>query len=151
MTRRYSTRGDQNVAAGPTASILGLESAATIRPAIYDLVFGSSQSPADNAIQWLLQRFTGSGTGTAVVEMPLDPNDPASLLATSKSNHTAEPTYTSAEILLDIVANQRSTQRWVAAPGSELKMPATANNGLGLQPVHSSFTGLVECTILHVE
>lgn len=150
MSRRYSTRGDQNVASA-TDSILGLEGGTTIRPAIYDLIFGCSASPADTAIQWLLQRFTASGTGTAVVEMPLDPADPASLLTTTKSNHTAEPTYTSAEILLDIVANQRSTQRWVAAPGSEMKIPATANNGLGLQPVHSSFTGLVECTILHIE
>ncbi len=47
--------------------------------------------------------------------------------------------------------NQRSTQRWVAAPGGELKCPSTAANGIGVQPVHASFTGSVECTIHHIE
>ena len=149
MSRRYSIDGAQAVASA-TDSVLGLTSATTIRPEIYDFIFGSSASPADNAVQWLLQRYTAAGTATAVTPQPLDPADPAALAAAGE-NHTAEPTYTSNEILLNIVSNQRSTQRWVAAPGGNLKCPATAANGIGVQPVHSSFTGSVETTIHFVE
>ena len=149
MSRRYSSDGAQAVAPG-TESVLGLTSATTIRPAIYDLIFGSSATPNDNALNWLLQRFTAAGTSTPVTPQALDPNDPAALAAAGE-NHTAEPTYTANKILLNISANQRSTQRWVAAPGGELKCPATAANGIGVQPVHSSFTGSVECTIHHEE
>lgn len=148
--RKYSNRGVQNVDS-TTDSVLALEGATTIRFEIYDVIFGASAAPADNAIQWLLQRFTASGAGDSITPQKLDPDSPVSLLANDFSNSSTEPTYTSAEILLDIVANMRSTQRWVAAPGSELIAPATANNGLGLQPVHSSFSGLVEAMILHAE
>ncbi len=149
MGRRYSIDGAQAVASA-TDSVLGLTSATTIRPAIYDIIFGSSATPADNALNWLLQRYTAAGTATSVTPQPLDPDDPAAL-ASGGENHTAEPTYTSNAILLNISANQRSTQRFVSAPGGELKCPATAANGLGLQPVHSSFTGSVESTIHHEE
>jgi hypothetical protein len=145
MGRNYSIDGSQAVAS-PTDTALGLTSATTIRPQIYDVIFGSSATPADNALNWLLQRYTAAGTSTAVTPEPLDPDDPAALAAGGE-NHTAEPTYTANAILLNISANQRSTQRWVSAPGGELKMPATAANGAGLQPVHSSFTGTVEATI----
>ena len=147
--RIYSVRGSQNVN-GTTDSVIAITSTSAIRPYIFDIIFGSSASPADNAIQWLLQRATAAGAGDAVTPQAADSQNPAST-ATSISNHSTEPTYTSAEILLDIVANQRSTQRWVAAPGSDLICPAIAANGLGLQPLHSSFTGLVESTMLFGE
>jgi hypothetical protein len=61
--------------------------------------------------------------------------DPAS--ATTEydagENHTVEPTFTAAAILLNIPLNQRATFRWVAAPGGELVMPATAANGFGIE------------------
>lgn len=149
MSRRYSIDGAQAVASA-TDSVLGLEGATTVRPEIYDVIFGSTATPADNALQWLLQRFTAAGTATSVTPLALDPADPAAL-AVGGENHTAEPTYTANAILLNISANQRSTQRWVAAPGGELKIPASANNGIGVQPVHSSFTGSVEVTIHYAE
>ncbi len=43
-----------------------------------------------------------------------------------------EPTYTGIA-LLSIPLNQRATFRWVANPGSELVIPATANNGFGIE------------------
>ena len=150
MSRRYSIDGAQAVGS-PTVSVLGLTGATTIRPEIYDIIFGSTATPADNALQWILRRYTAAGTGTTVTPQALDPADPAAL-ATAKENHTGgEPTYTSNSVLLNISANQRSTQRWVAAPGGELKIPATANNGIGVEPIHSSFTGSVEVTIHYAE
>jgi len=148
MGRRYSIDGAQAVAS-PTDSCLGVTSASTIRPAVYDIIFGSNATPADNALNWLLQRYTAAGTATAVTPQALDSGDPAAT-ATAGEDHTAEPTYTANAILLNISANQRSTQRWVASPGGELICPATAANGLGVQPVHASFTGEVQAT-MHFE
>lgn len=145
MGRKYSVNGAA-VVASPTKTTLVVTGATTIRPRIYDLLIGSTATPADNALQWLLQRYTDPGTVTTVTPSPLDSSDPAALAAGGK-NATVEPTYTSAKILLEIAMNQRSTQRWVAAPGGELVLPATASNGLGVQPVHSSFTGSVSACI----
>ena len=148
MGRRYSIDGAQAVAS-PTDTVLGLTSTSAIRPAVYDVVFGSSATPADNALNWLMERYTAAGTSTAVTPQPLDPDDPAAT-STAGEDHTAEPTYTADSVLLNISANQRSTQRWVASPGGEIILPATAANGVGLEPVHSSFTGSVEA-MLHFE
>ena len=148
MGRRYSIDGAQAVASA-TDTCLGLTSTTAIRPAVYDIIFGSNATPADNALNWLVQRYTAAGTATAVTPQPLDSGDPAATAAAGE-NHTAEPTYTANAILLNISANQRSTQRWVASPGGELILPASAANGVGVQPVHASFTGEVQCT-LHYE
>lgn len=149
MSRRYSIAGTRAVAS-PTKSLLGLTSAATIRPRLYDIIMGSTATPADNALEFLLQRYTAVGTGTGVTPTALDPADPAAL-ASGTAAHSVEPTYTAGAVLLDIAQNQRSTQRWVAAPGSELVLPATANNGVGLQPINASFTGNVLATFLFEE
>ena len=149
MGRKYSISGSRAVASS-LKSLLGLTSATTIRPRIYDVIFGTSGTPADNALNWLLQRYTAAGTATSVTPTAIDPADPAAL-ASAGSNHTVEPTYTAGAILLDIDANQRSTQRWVASPGSELVMPATAANGAGLATLHASYTGNVDAVILYEE
>jgi hypothetical protein len=129
MARRYSISGtDTNTAATTQMTLI---SATTIRPALYDLLISSVATPADNAAEYLLQRITTAGTVTAVTPQALDPGDPAAL-ASAGVNATAEPTYTSNAVLLRLAGNQRATLRWVAAPGGELKSPATANNGLGL-------------------
>lgn len=145
MGRKYAITGSQAVAS-PTDTVLGLTATTAVRPVIYDILVGSSATPADNALQWLIQRYTAAGTATSVTPAPLDPDDPAST-SSAGENHTAEPTYTAGTVLLSISANQRSTQRWVASPGGGLKCPATTANGIGVQPVHPSFTGSVECTI----
>ncbi len=129
MARRYSVVGtDTNTAA---TTMLGVTSAATVRPAIYELVIGSIATPADNAWDFFLQRYTVAGTSTAFTPVALDPADPASL-ASAGVNHSVEPTYTANAYLGRFSGNQRATFRWVANPGSELKMPATAANGIGL-------------------
>jgi hypothetical protein len=127
-----------------------LTSTSAIRPAVYDFFFGSNATPADNALNWLMERYTAAGTATAVTPQALDSGDPAAT-ATAGENHTAEPTYTSNAVMLNISANQRSTQRWVASPGGEIICPATAANGVGVEPVHASFTGEVQCTIHYEE
>ena len=97
-------------------------------------------------LSWILQRFSADGTaGAAVTPVALDFNVPVAI-STSGENYSAEPTYTANEILLNIRANQRATQRWVASPGGELMIPALAGDGLGMQPSHASHTGDVVAT-----
>lgn len=132
MGRRYSIDGQDINTAG--TSILGLTSAATIRPKVYDLILGSDATPADNAAEYVLQRYTAPGTLTSVTPQALDPGDPSSLASAGEA-HSAEPTYTANAIMLQWAQNQRATFRWVAAPGGEIVLPATANNGVGVQVI----------------
>jgi hypothetical protein len=110
------------------------------------MLFGSSATPADNALAIYLQRFTAAGTSTAYVPPPLDPGDPAAT-AVAGITHTIEPTYTSAKVVFHLGLNQRASHRWIADPRGPLKMPATASNGLGCYYVHASFTGNVDTCV----
>ena len=128
MARRYSAVGsDTNTAATTMWSVI---SATTIRPKIYEILIGSVATPADNAWEFVIGRITTAGTSTAFTPIALDPADPASLAAVG-FNHSAEPTYTANAYLLRIAGNQRAAVRWIAAPGGELTLPATAANGAG--------------------
>lgn len=147
--RRYFTYGTQAVDSS-TDSVLGITSTTAVRPSIYDIIIGSQATPADNAIVWQLQRHTAAGTSTAFTPVALDPGDPAST-ASSGANHTAEPTYTASALLWYMALNQRATHRWIADPNGALKLPASANNGATMAPVHSSFTGVVDCTMYFAE
>ena len=147
--RAYSVDG-QRAVASPTKSLLGLTGATTVRPWIFDTYIGSSASPADNALLWYYQRFTAAGTSTAVTPTAFDPADPAST-TTAGQNHTVEPTYTAGAILWHLPLNQRATHRAILDVDAPLVIPATANNGIGLYPVHSSFTGNVDATIYFAE
>lgn len=144
--RRYSIDGqDTNTAA---TSILGLTSASTIRPKVYDLVLGSDATPADNAAEYVLQRYTAAGTVTAVTPQALDPGDPAALASAGEA-HSAEPTYTANAIMLQWAQNQRATFRWVAAPEGEIVLPATAANGVGIQVIGIAGSAVNTNALIH--
>jgi hypothetical protein len=119
---------------GSTSASTGSITADATRPRrfkVYDLIFGSEASAADNPFLWRAARITAAGTSTAVTPQPLDPADAATEMDAGE-NHSAEPTYTAGAILLHVPLNQRATFRWVAAPGGELVAPATASSGIGI-------------------
>lgn len=99
---------------------------------IWDVVFGADGAPGDAAILLTLQRCTTAGTRVAVTPQSLDPAD-AAAATTAGEAHTGEPTYTAGALLLDVAMNQRTTFRWQVDPQDGLVVPATANNGIGLQ------------------
>ena len=139
-----------NRTASATAS-LGSVTADATRPRrgkLYDVIFGSEATPADNAFRYIVQRITAAGTSTAVTPQALDPADAATEMD-SGENHTIEPTYTANAILLAVGLNQRATFRWVASPGGELVFPSTASNGLGVQTPTSSAVAIT--ATLHVD
>lgn len=134
MGRAYSVSGP-NASGSATKTLVAIISATTVRPRIYDVVLGSQASPADQAAQYAVSRFTAVGTaGSNPTPLPVDPADVASI-TTAGITHSAEPTYTASNDVLVIPMNQRATFRWVASPGFELVAPATANAGLGLRLV----------------
>ena len=138
MSRRYSGIGSGAV--GTDKTLLTLISAATIRPHLYDVLLGSEATPADQAADLKVMRFTAVGTeGSGFTPVALDPGDPASLADCGSGVFSVEPTYTANSVLLQFSMNQRGTFRWVAAPGGEIVAPATASNGIGLKS--SSATG----------
>lgn len=118
-----------------TSAALGSMTADATRPRrlrVYDMMFGSEATPADAAILWTIRRCSAAGTSTAVTPQNLDPAS-ATTEYDAGENHTVEPTFTAGAVLLNVPLNQRATFRWVAAPGGELVMPATASNGFGIE------------------
>jgi hypothetical protein len=118
-----------------TTASLGTLTADATRPRrlrVFDVILGSEATPADAAILWTFQRCSAAGTSTGVTPQNLDPGSSTTEYDAGE-NHTIEPTYTAGAILLNVPLNQRATFRWVAAPGAEWVMPATASNGFGIQ------------------
>jgi hypothetical protein len=156
MGRRYSVNGNCVNAASATLPLGIVTGTAAVRTQIYDIVLGSDATPADNAAKYAIQRATTAGTwagagGAAITPQALDPADPAAVTTANQGIASVGPTLTAAAFLLQFPLNQRATFRWVAAPGSELRIPATANNGLALlslvnggSSVNTAFCFLIE-------
>jgi hypothetical protein len=97
-----------------------------------------------------LQRSTTAATGTAVTPEPLDPAD-AAAVTLLKSSLTVQGTNTSGKIPLTIPLNQQATFRWVANPGFEIVVPASASNGLHLNTPVSGNTPSAVASLIFEE
>jgi hypothetical protein len=97
---------------------------------LYDLLVGTNGTPADNSMEWTIQRTTAGSTQTytGIVSSrtnALDPAD-ASMAAMAYVNSSAETgtlAFTAGTNPLYVGVNQRASYRWVAAPGGELERP----------------------------
>ncbi len=143
---RYAATGELSAVGSSYKTALILTGGTGVRPRIYDWLIGQGGTPADNAVYGLLQRATTAGTVTSVTPAPLDPADPAAEI-TAGENASAEPTYTASTELLELALNQRASYRWVAAPGGELIIPATASNGIGSRAKSAAYTGASGATM----
>lgn len=140
----YSVDGSQNAAANTT--ILGIVRGAAKRGRLYYVNVGSAATPADQANNLEVIRFTAAGTATSVTPQALDPAEGAAV-ATAGEDHSAEPTYTAGATLLKLSVNSRANFQWYANPGKELVYPDTATNGLGLRFILATGTQLHEATL----
>ena len=112
--KTYSCQDNVTNTAGD--SIFAFNSAVGIRPAIFDIIIGSSDSGADNAAEYHLQRMSGTiATGSDIAEVAFDEGDPTSLM-TVMAPVTVEASVAGA-VVLNLAINQRATFRWVAFPG----------------------------------
>lgn len=154
MAEKYSTRV-ASVASGTNKTLINIFhslATPTCRGRICDLIVGSVATPADQAADFLFNRSTAVGTeGSGLIPNNIDPGGPAGDCDSGLGVFGGEPTYTAAKQLLAFALNQRATFRWVSAPGYELLMTATQNNGAGLQTVSSTSTQAHGCTILFEE
>jgi hypothetical protein len=154
MAEKYVTRV-ASVASGTDKTLINLfHSAATPtnRGRIVEVIVGSVATPADQAADFYLGRTTAVGTeGSGLIPNNLDPAGPAGDMDSGLGVYSVEPTYTAVKQLLAFQLNQRATFRWIAAPGFELMMTATQNNGAGLKTVTSTSTQAHGATILFEE
>ena len=136
---RYSASGSQNLSSSAITALTIASQSTVHRNIIYDIVIANVGSPADLVTLHTIQRITNPNAAncTAVTPSLLDLADRAAQSACGE-NHTAEPTYTSNQELMEIPLNHRATFRWVAAPGGELITPATNNACIGAKAVHAS-------------
>lgn len=111
------------------------------RGKLYDLLFGTNGTPADQSVIYDISQSTGFTTtftyGANGTPQRLDQAD-AAAATTTGINATAEGTYTSNSSLFQLAVNQRASYRWVAAPGSELVWPAASATGLGFRAMSPS-------------
>lgn len=130
---KYAAEMNRTASATLSVGTLVADAGTPRRIALYDLIVGSEANPPqDFAFLYQVQRCTTAGTGTALTPAALDSADPAALFD-ALENLTVDPTLTAGAILLAEAVNQRSTFRWVAAPGGELIAPATAANGFAIR------------------
>jgi len=125
-------------------SVTSLTGATTLRRAwIYDVMVGTDGTPADNAVNWIVNRQTTASTGTAHTPTPLEgpnPTGDATALIVGTVNYTIEPTVTDQTGLVQLGVNQRASYRWVAYPGGELVVPAVTANGIGVRAKSPAYT-----------
>ena len=144
---KFSGYGEQTVA-NPADTTLTLTGNVNTRGKVYDIMWGAINAPADNSLKTTVKRCTAIGTGTGFTPVKLDEDSPAAQLVCTV-NHTAEPTYTANNELMVLGVNQRAVFRWVAAPGGEIVIPATANSGIGIftEDVAAAATPNVNATV----
>lgn len=148
--RDYAITGSSSLAASATLPLVTIMGTAAVRTCVYDYMFGSSGTPADAASSMLIQRCSTAGTpGSSPTPAPLDTGDPASVTTSGLATFTVGPTL--GTTLGRFGFNQRATYRWIAAPGGELRIPATAANGLAFVPVAVSTAFTTEFTIYFAE
>jgi hypothetical protein len=139
-------------------SITGLK-----RGRIYDILIGTNGTPADNFVEFSVNRAT-VGSSPAWVgpissvssQTSLDLADGAfSAFAVANTSANSSTVFTLGLSVFYIGVNQRASYRWVAAPGSELVYPAvssaTGSNGLLLSARSAGYTGGATGTILFSE
>lgn len=151
--RRFSTNGFLSQAASAVAPIMFLQGSTAVRPAVYDIVTGNGDaSPADNSMKLQMVRVTGTNSGgSSQTPNPLDSQDAvATTQAFGGVFNSGNPTI--GVTLLQWAQNMRATFRWVAAPNSELLVPATNNNGIGMiNPTVGGSTWSVNWEVLFYE
>jgi len=126
---RFGVKASKGAASVQTVLLLVAAAATPSRGKIYDIGFGSGATPGDNAFLWIIQRCTTAGTGSALTPNALEPADTVAATIVAKDTVTVDPTITAGAFVWGEPLNQRASFRWVAAPYSELVIPATASNG----------------------
>lgn len=147
------------VAASTQANVT--QGSALRRGKLYDILIGTNGTPADNFMEFIIQRATLVTSGSAWAgslssvssALALDTADPnMGGFSAANSSNEGQVTLLSVPNPWYEGLNQRASYRWVCNPGSEIVYPAvssaTGGNGLVLQARSGSYTGTVTGTIM---
>jgi hypothetical protein len=152
---KYAAVSNKTNTVSTTVPMWNLVGAATRRLKVFELLVGSDATPADQANKFALRRTTADGSPlTDFTPTKLDPADGASIARLDLTwTGAAEPTITGtgASDVLQFAINQRTTFRWLAAPGCELVIPAVAEAGLALMSAISTGVANHAYTVLWSE
>lgn len=145
-----------------TGSLTNIGAGALRRGKIYDLLFGTNGTPADNFMEFEVVRITmgastvlAGGLSSLSSAMALDLADNYGAVAAIGINSSIETAYTAITETFYVGINQRASYRWVASPGSELVYPsnssATGSNGFGMRARSGGYTGTATANLLFCE
>lgn len=126
---RWGIKANKGSANVQTVALITAAASSPRRARVHDIMMSCGATPGDNAFTWIIQRCSTAGTGSALTPNALDAADTLASTIVCKDTMTIDPTLTASAFLYAGALNQRATMRWVAAPYSELVVPATASNG----------------------
>lgn len=145
---KFSAAGLSGALTTTVKTALGIQQPASSvkgRLELYSVILSSPATPADNAIEWLVQKTSSAGTSTSVTPNDVDDASQTPVAAVGQT-FTAEPTVVSNSILLDMALSQRAPYTVVLGPGYEWVVSATASRGFGIGAKHPSATPTVLAT-----
>ena len=131
---RFSATGRNITRTVQRTTCVGLTSSSSTRGSIYELgcTFPSEiEAPPMSCVRWVVGRYRAPGICTAVSPVKFHRGSPSALLAPGE-RHLVEPAYLAAATLLDLPLHPRATWHWYASPGSEILIPATGCDGVGI-------------------
>ncbi len=142
----YTISGDGTNTAATTILYFVNHATTLHRLKLFEVIVGADAT-ADAAFQAHVRRITaenGTPGGTVAVPQLNDPADPAAD-SNAVFDPSGEPTYTAAANMLIFPGHQRATILWAPAPGREIIVPATGDNGLGwrIDTVSATFNQVV--------
>ena len=153
MQRRYSATSGMggSITAATAKTNISYISTTALRPYLYDFTFGSTGTPSDSVFTLNVTRLTTMTAGTSCTTVTAQPLDSVDAAATGSCGGawTTEPTV--GVVLFSVGLNVRATYRWVAAPGGELIMPATAAAGVGVRALSPAYVLDAQGTIYVAE
>ncbi len=129
---RAGVKANKGSTSVQTVLIVAAAASSMRRAKIHDIGFGCGATPADNSFTWMIQRCSSVGTSVALTPNMLDAADTLASTILAKDTVTVDPTLTASAFVYAEPLNQRASFRWVAAPYSELIVPATASNGFAI-------------------
>lgn len=131
---KFSAAGLSGALTTTIKTALGIQQPASSlkgRIELYSLILSSAATPADSAVEWVVQKTSTAGTSTAVT--PTDVDDASNTaVGAAGQTFTAEPTAVSNTILLDMGLNLRAVYTVVLGPGYEWPIANTASRGIGV-------------------
>jgi hypothetical protein len=131
-----------------TLTALTAQTTGLTRALVQEFDVGTLGTPADNVVQYDVCRCTTIGTGTNGTPSPLDTTLRAAATVATL-NCTAEPT--AGVSVFNLGLNQRASFRWVAAPGSELVIPAVNLAGFSIRALSTAYTGTASGAAVFIE